>query len=460
MKPRCVNTNASATHSSEDSVMHYATSGNVLILGAGKSGVAAARLIQKLGGKATLVDYQWTTLLRETCEKEGIRCLSIAVKSFPEDAFDLVVTSPGIPANHPWILTAQQRSLTLLSELELASTIWQGELWAITGSKGKSSVVKCLTDTLNHNQYTAVAAGNYGTPLSEYCLSFPNAGQGVIAVVEVSSFQLEFTHTFAPRYAAILNLQPDHLDRHKTLENYFAIKCKIFQAQSRAKGCVAFLPPELSSKKIPDDVAIEWFGEGSNVDWEYTPEGIQTTMGMVRLVGYFNNQVLGHAAALITAILSHHGLSPKAITDGFAQFTSLPHRVQTIGEKRGVRFINDSKGTSLSATQAALKMCGPKIHLIAGGLLKENDLTFLAGELQQFAKAAYIIGKEPQRLQRVWASLLPTYACGAMEEAVQQAFAAAQPGDVILLSPGAASFDQYSGMAARGEHFKACFEKL
>ncbi|MDO4528269.1 MAG: UDP-N-acetylmuramoyl-L-alanine--D-glutamate ligase [bacterium] len=431
-----------------------------LIFGAGKSGFAAAKLMIHLGGQATILDAKWDEQQRKSYEQAGITCLTARGEDFPNEGVDLVITSPGIPADHPWILAAQQRQLPLLSELEFASTFWQGETWAITGSKGKSSVVKCLTDTLNQNHIPAVAAGNYGTPLSDYCLTLPRAGKGVLAVVEVSSFQLEFTHTFAPRYAAILNLQPDHLDRHKTLENYLAIKSKIFQAQTATQGCIAFLPPTLPTNAIPDGVTIERFGEAPHLDWVYTSDGIQTPTGMVPLAGYFNNHVLGHAAALITALLQHHGLSKEAIAHGFEQFTPLPHRVQTIGEKRGVRFIDDSKGTSLSATQAALKMCGPNLHLIAGGLLKEDDFEFLVDDLRRYAKATYIIGKETQSLVNAWSPILPTHACGTMDEAVRQAFTAAVPGDVILLSPGAASFDQYSGMAARGEHFKACFEAL
>lgn len=431
-----------------------------IVLGAGKSGGAAARLLLAQGAEATLLDAQWNDEQRTAYEADGITCLTVAPTDFPECAIDLVVTSPGIPADHPWIQAAQARSLPVISELELAATVWQGEAWAITGSKGKSSVVKCLTDTLNQNHHPAVAAGNYGTPLSDYCLRLPDNGKGVLAIVEVSSFQLEFTQTFAPTFAAILNLQPDHLDRHKTLANYLALKQKIFQAQRAEKGCRAFLPMELSATAVPDGVPVERFGCEAGLDWVYTEGQLQGPTQAVKLEGYFNNRVLGPAAALITAMLSHYGLLPEAIAEGFKGFVPLPHRVQWIGEKRGVRFIDDSKGTSLSATQAALQMCGPKVHLIAGGLLKERDVDFLAEDLRQYASAAYIIGKETETLCRAWAPYLPTLACGTMNVAVRQAFAAAQPGETILLSPGAASFDQYAGMAARGEHFKACVQTL
>lgn len=430
-----------------------------LVLGAGKSGVAAARLLLSLGGSVKLLDSVWQDTQRLTCESEGITCLTLPPTTFPEEPFDLVVTSPGIPANHPWILEAQSRNITLISELELAAHYWQGDTWAITGSKGKSSVVKCLADTLNQNNIPAVMAGNYGTPLSDYVLSLPNAGKDVIAITEVSSFQLEFTQTFSPRYAAILNLQPDHLDRHHTLENYLAIKRKIFQAQKPLEA-KAFLPPTIAPEGIPHNVMLERFGCESTLDWFYTPNAIHSKTVTLPLSGYFNNPILGPAAALITAMLSTYGLTAEAIARGFETFVPLPHRVQCIGEKNGIRFIDDSKGTSLSATQAALIMCGPNLHLIAGGLLKESSFNILKDELQNNVKAAYIIGKETHPLVNAWSPFLPTYDCGTMEEAVKQAYALAQPGDTILLSPGAASFDQYNGMAARGDHFKACFLAL
>jgi UDP-N-acetylmuramoylalanine--D-glutamate ligase len=433
---------------------------NALIFGAGRSGLAAAKLILHTGGKATLLDHAWETQQRAQCEALGITCLTEVGAALPQGDFDLVVTSPGLPATHPWLLTARDSGYSIISELELAASFWKGESWAITGSKGKSSVVKCLTDTLNQNNIPAVAAGNYGVPLSELVISLPNAGAGVIAVTEVSSFQLEFTRTFAPRFAAILNVQPDHLDRHKTMENYLNIKRKIFQAQSPAVGARAYLPWGINPLGIPQGVLLERFGTDVWLDWRYTRGTIVNKACTIPLKGYFNNKVLGHAAALIAALLTAHGLSPEAIARGFETFEPLPHRVQTIGEKNGIRFIDDSKGTSLTATQAALKMCGPNVHLIAGGLLKEDDLDFLEEELDTYAKATYIIGKETLPLLEAWRPILPTHDCGTMEHAVREAFRNAQPGDTILLSPGAASFDQYTGMAARGEDFKRCFDAL
>lgn len=433
---------------------------NALILGAGASGIAAAKLILAREGKASILDSNWPEAKRTLCHAHGIECLQNDGSALPEGDFDLVIASPGIANDHPWMLSARDQGYALISELELASLYWKGETWGITGSKGKSSVVKCLTDTLNFCGRAAVAAGNYGTPLSEYVLALPHAGEGIIAVTEVSSFQLEHTRTFAPRLATILNLHADHLDRHKTMENYLAVKRKIFQAQKADNGCKVFLPWGISPLGMTPGVPLERFGRETWVDWRYTKGNIVHQKLSIPVRGYFNNPILGPAAALIAACLTDAGLTPEEIEQGFAMFQPLPHRVESIGEANGIRFVDDSKGTSLSATQAAIQMCGPNLHLIAGGLLKEDDLDFLENELIDNVKAAYIIGKETTALYQAWHDLIPTTECGTMAAAVIKAMRAAQPGDTILLSPGAASFDQYPGMAARGEDFKRCIQDV
>ena len=433
---------------------------NALILGAGRSGLAAARVILELHGRASVADEHWQPEALAAFGSEGISCIRAQREHLPDGNFDLVVASPAIPLTHPWIVTARARGLAIISELELASVYWRGEVVAVTGSKGKSSVVKCLTDTLCLAGRRAVAAGNYGIPLCERLLECADYGAGTIAVTEVSSFQLEHTRTFAPRLAAILNLQPDHLDRHGTMEAYFALKRKIFQAMKPGAQSAAFLPWGLSLLGIPPGVPVLRFGPEAWVDWRYVPGTVQHGELCIPVRGVFDNPVLGRAAALIAGMLTALGLSPEEIAAGFAAYQPLPHRFQLLGSKRGVRFIDDSKATSLSATQAALKMAGKGVRLIAGGRLKEDDLDFLDEELEDFALKAYLVGEAQGPLAEAWQGILPCACCGTVENAVRTAFAEAAPGETILLSPGAASFDQYSGMGARGEDFARCFAAL
>lgn len=430
---------------------------NALILGAGRSGLAAARLLLERGGRVAVVDETWPRNTLPEFSTEGISCLTSDRDHLPDGAYDLVIISPSFALNHPWVQTAKRRGLAMISELELAANYWQGEAIAVTGSKGKSSVIKCLADTLVLAGIPAVTAGNYGIPLSTRVLECPDYGKGVIAVTEVSSFQLEHTRTFSPILAAILNIQADHLDRHETMEAYSTLKHKIFQAQVAGKA-TAFLPKEISILGVPQGVPVETFGVKPWDTWRFHNGAILHGETTIPVEGVFNNKVLGPAAALIAAMLMHLNVAPEIIARGFAQFVPLPHRMQRLGTLNGVTLIDDSKATSLSATQAALKITRNNVHLIAGGQLKEEDLDFLDLELSSAVKRAYLIGEAAPRLFEAWEDLCDCEICGKMETAVAHALANAQAGDTLLLSPGCASFDQYSGMAKRGEHFKQCIE--
>ena len=432
---------------------------NALILGAGRSGRAAGRLILELQGRVTVADEAWTSEALASFGSEGMSCVRATREHLPDGNYDLVVVSPSIPLTHPWITKARARGLAIISELELGSVYWRGEIIAVTGSKGKSSVIKCLTDTLTLAGRRAVTAGNFGIPLCERLLECPDFGAGTIAVTEVSSFQLEHTRTFSPRLAAILNIQPDHLDRHGTMEAYLAAKRRIFQAVKPQVGRV-FLPWGISPLGIPQGVPLLRFGPQPWVDWRFH-KGVVTHGSLsIPVEGVFNNPILGDAASLIAGMLTELGLTPEQIAQGFATYQPLPHRFQCLGKLNGVSFIDDSKATSLTATQAALKMVGHDARLIAGGLLKEEDLDFLEEELAIHAVKAYLIGAAQESLEAAWRDILPCEKCGTLETAVRKAFAESLPGDTILLSPGAASFDQYAGMSARGEDFARCFRAL
>ncbi len=419
---------------------------NALILGAGRSGYAAAKLLLTRGASVSVLDENWTSEILTRFAAEAIPTLAAPPSTLPQGTYDLIVASPSFPLEHPWIQDAYTRNIELISELELGGVYWRGDLIAITGSKGKSSVVRCLTHTLEHSGYPAVTAGNYGIPLCERVLECANNGQGIIAVTEVSSFQMEHTPTFSPRIAALLNLQADHLDRHGSMEAYTALKYTLLRPSEKLER--VFLP-EILSYPHPH----ETFGTSDHAMWRYMPHCVTCGEISVPVYHYFDNPVLGHAAALIVAILSSLGLHTDAIAEGFKTFEPLPHRMQQIATFNGITFINDSKATSLAATQAALQMVGKNIRLIAGGLLKENNVTFLLETLKTTTHKVYLIGSSQDLLYDAWSPHLPCKRCGTMKNAVRQIFSEATPGDTVLLSPGTASFDQYPGMAARGNDF-------
>ena len=288
---------------------------NALVFGAGKSGAAAAGLLRRVGAEGRVLD---------------------GGDAYPDGTWDLAVTSPGVPLTHPWQVAARAAGVPVISELELGARHFAGKMLAVTGSKGKSSVVKLVADGLNAAGVTAVACGNYGTPLCEVALMEP---QPAWAVVEVSSFQMETTHPehFRPVAAAILNLQEDHLDRHGSVEAYHALKRKMLEGAARA----------VAAARAWDDCLA-----GS----------------------YFDNDVLRPNGEVAAALMDAAGLPRDAIARAFATFVPLAHRMQKVADIKGVSYIDDSKATSLAALAAGVRMAQgarsePSVRLIAVQIL-------------------------------------------------------------------------------------------
>ena len=429
------------------------------VLGAGVSGVAAARLLREQGSRVMLLDAAPEARL------EGVRArlaglgvdVAGGVAVLPPEPFTLCVASPAFEAEHPWLRACAARGIPVVGEMELGFVFWPGKILAITGSKGKTSAVKLAADALTAAGQPATPAGNYGIPLSACVLDQPGLPW---AVVEISSFQLEQVETFKPAVAVLLNLQADHLDRHHTMEAYTRAKLRLFARQGR--GDVALLPAGQSSlaAACPGGVSVQTFGAGAG-DWCYTPGRVAGRVGAVpievALAGtWYDNPVLGEAAAALAGALHACGLEPAQIAAGFAAFRPLAHRMQRVGRIRGVVYIDDSKATSLAALGAALRMTREPVRLIAGGRLKETDLETVKELLTKRVKKVYLIGESTRPLGEAWTPAVPCAACGDLERAVAMAAAEAEPGDAVILSPGCASFDQFEGYRQRGE----CFTRL
>ena len=430
---------------------------NALVLGAGASGEAAALLLAARGGCVQVLD-----------ESDGAACAAVAGRlreagialhfgagELPDEPFDVCVTSPGFAVRHPWIASCRARGVTVISELELGACYWPGRILAVTGSKGKSSLVKLCADTLNGAGVTASPAGNYGIPLSRLALERPEL---CWAVTEVSSFQMEHTRTFRPDIAILLNLQADHLDRHADMAEYKALKLSLFASMRR--GGVALLPAGLSHEgRIPEGVELLRFGTDAGCEWAYADHAVMGILGgrvcKVELRGsWFDNAVLGAAAAAGVAALRHAGLNNVQIETGLTGFEPLAHRMQTVAVSRqGVRYVDDSKATSLAATAAALRMAQGPVRLIAGGLLKEKELGWTKELLTQTVKKVYLMGQCAEQMFQAWSTSVPCEVCGTLERAVEAAQREALPGEVVLLSPGTASFDQFTSYRERGERF-------
>jgi UDP-N-acetylmuramoylalanine--D-glutamate ligase len=431
----------------------------VCVLGAGRSGVAAARLLAAHGGRVTLLDAAPRARLAQAAAAladSGARLVP-AARTLPETPFDLCVVSPAFAADHPWLRLCAARGIPVIAEMELGAANWRGGLLAVTGSKGKSSVVKLCAETLAASGLPAAPAGNYGTPLCELALERPRLAW---AVTEASSFQLEHVLTLRPRVAVLLNIQADHLDRHRTPETYAGLKLSLFARQGA--GDTAVLPAELAAAAgTPAGVARHTFGAGAGADWRYTPGTVRgKTDGRLHEIAvrgtWFDNEVLGPAAAAAACALTACGLDGRQIAAGLAAFTPLPHRMEVVARGGGVTYVDDSKATTLTAMTAALRMLPGPARLIAGGRLKESDLDAPKEMLAAKVRKVYLVGESAPCLREAWSAVVACEVCGEMAAAVRAASRDARTGETVLLSPGCASFDQFENYGQRG----ACFARL
>lgn len=430
------------------------TSGRALVLGLGSSGEAAASLLLRRGARVTIIDAQSNPSLetRATILRKAGACVTTGAGGIPDEAYDLAVLSPGIPASAPWVTALQARGVPVVSELELGWQACRSRILAITGSNGKSTLVKFCRESLVSSGLTAEAGGNFGRPLSALALLDP-APDWIVA--EVSSFQLETVDRFAPDVGILLNLNPNHLDRHGTMDVYTAMKARLFARQ--AAGQTAVLPcdaPEAVRSAVPAAARRVTFGLTDTSDYRYEKGAVTGGSSRVPLVGtIFDNEVMGVTAAACVAAMEGGGVHLGGVEVAAKAFERLPHRMQTVAVVGGVTFIDDSKATNLAALSAGIRMAGAPVRLIAGGLLKETQLDSVKKILVNQVRGVYIIGKYSRLMASAWKDCVPCSECGGLREAVNRAWSEAQAGEVVLLSPGCASFDQFKSFEDRGEQF-------
>ena len=431
---------------------------HVVVLGLGSSGAAAAHLLRREGAQVTVLDGkagEAQQALRAELEQAGVRVL-LGQPELPDEAFDLCVVSPGVPVSLPWIQTARARGLPVRAELELG---WSRrgpatKVIAVTGSNGKSNAVKWMAESLAEAGLSVAIAGNYGPPVCRVVLEQPRVDW---LVLEVSSFQLETVHDFRAELGILLNLVPNHLDRHGDFATYREAKARLFARSQPGDAC-------LVHEACAADIRAAAGGAGAWYTFGTTPAAaFAYAQGQVRGQGrlladvsgtYFGNEVLGCNAAGVIGALACGGLEVAAAERAARLFRPLPNRMELVAEACGVRFINDSKSTTLTALGAAVRMCPGRVRLIAGGLLKEVDLTSVKEVLAQRAAGVYLIGKASDQMATEWSDVTRCVKCGTLAAAVQAAWREAQPGETIILSPGCASFDQFRNFEDRGEQFR------
>ena len=427
-----------------------------MVCGLGASGAAAARLLRAEGAAVLAVDERDTPeLRRSTAPLAALGCeLVLGAPAPPPGDYDAAIVSPGLPAAGPFLAAVRKRGIPLVSEMELGWSRFRGRTVAVTGSNGKSSVVKALAECLAAAGRSAVPCGNYGLPVCQAVLESP-AAQWL--VIEASSFQLETCAEFRSDIAVLMNVLPNHLDRHGTLEAYARLKARLFTRQQ--KGDTALTPPEWQAR------FREWsggqgawttFGAPAGLDFSYSPHRLADRNGVeIDIAGsYFDNEVLGPNAAALLGAARAAGVPPATVADGLRRFQPLPHRAEPVGEIAGVRYVNDSKATNLSALIASIRMQDRPVWLISGGRPKEPDFSAARPVLRARVKGVFLIGEAAAAMAAAWRETVPCEECGTLDRAVAAARRAAQPGDTVLLAPACTSYDQFRAYPARGEAFR------
>ncbi len=420
--------------------------GTALILGYGRSGRAAERMLREEGAQTHVVS-------RETA---GDAELALLLEETP---FEVCIVSPGFGLDHPWVCAVRDARIPLLSELELGWSRLKGKTIAVTGSNGKSTAVKWICEALQQAGMKAAIGGNYGVPACETVLDHPDLDW---LVLEVSSFQLETVVEFRADVAVVLNVLPNHLDRHGSMDVYWRTKARIFGSPS-SPGDACIVPVEWLERfrnALAGDRQWISFGARQDADYRFQDGVVHHDGGEVLEIGgtLFDSPVIGNCTgAAVAAVTVAAGIPREAVEAAARQFKPLPHRMQKLGEIDGVGYINDSKATNLAAMAAALSSVRGGVHLVAGGLPKETDYTFVKEILAERVRRIYLIGQASRAMYQAWDGVCPCVECGTLEKAFSNARNAAKAGETILLSPGCASFDQFRSFEERGECFGTLF---
>lgn len=434
----------------------------VLVVGAGRSGLAACRVLCSVGADVTLTDIQPEEKLAGKNIPSKVRLVAGYYPSVKEGEYDLVVTSPGVPSGSAPLTAAMRAGIPVWSEIELAWRLKPVTMAAITGTNGKTTTTALIGQMFRDAGMETVVAGNIGLPLVEEVVRRP---EGVLFAVEVSSFQLETTSLFAPRVAVILNLTEDHLDRHGDMEGYASAKARIFAHQTGDDFTVLNFDDPLTRRMgalTPGRVVYfscrHELGEGvflSQGKVVILQEGRRTEILPVKelsLRGRHNweNCLAATAAAWVM------GVPADTLAHTLSTFPGVPHRLESVGTVDGVLYVNDSKGTNPDATIRALESFEEKVILIAGGRNKGSAFTNLAGKMQERLKHLILLGEAAPDLEA--AALAAGYRnltrVAGLREAVDLARQIAVAGDVVLLSPACASWDQFANYEERGRLFK------
>jgi UDP-N-acetylmuramoylalanine--D-glutamate ligase len=436
--------------------------GPYVIVGLARSGVAAALTLRARGEEVIGCDAgaRGTPALDHAAKRlsgAGVEVHLDASGDALAARAGTLIKSPGVPQSAPVVAAARARGVPILGELELAWRLLENEFIAVTGTNGKTTTTEWIGHVHREAALPVAVAGNVGTALTSLVGSAP--AEATI-VCEASSFQLEDTIAFAPEVAVLLNLESDHLDRHGTFEAYAAAKLKIFANQGNDDVAVAPLDLDVEdlggcARRVPFGSAGAELSDRAGYLWWDDEPLIDVTE--ISLPGAHNR---ANAMAVAAACLAR-GIDRDAVAAGLRTFPGVAHRLELIATHDAVAFVNDSKATNVASTLVALRSYTGGVHLIAGGRGKRQDFSPLAPVVAERCRAVYLIGEAAADLERALAPAhVPIHQEGELVAAVTAAAAGATSGDVVLLSPACASYDQYPDFEARGAHFRRLVEEL
>ncbi|MGD0938178.1 MAG: UDP-N-acetylmuramoyl-L-alanine--D-glutamate ligase [Terracidiphilus sp.] len=443
----------------------------VLVVGLGKSGLAAALFLRQRGAQVTVSDIRSADQLAK--EIPALIEAGIMVEAGGHGLLtfrrqDLIVVSPGVPLDTPELVQAKSFGLPVIGELELAARFLKGQTLAVTGSNGKTTTTTLLGEILEAGGLPTLVGGNIGVPVVSLIDQSTDEGWSVL---EVSSFQLESTVEFHPKIAVILNITPDHLDRHGSIEKYSAAKERIFARQTGED----FLVLNADNARAADAAGrskarVYWFSiehpveQGAWLDQGFVVyraaagEAVETIMPLKAIPLKGAHNVENVLAAVVAARLA--GVPGEAIRKSIECFKAVEHRLEYVATRHGVEFYNDSKATNVDATAKAIEAFSGGIHLILGGKDKGSPYTVLAPLLRERVRAVYTIGVAAPKIESDLRGVVSIYSCETLEKAVVAAASAAQPRDVVLLAPACSSFDQFDNYEQRGRVFKQLVKEL
>lgn len=441
----------------------------VLVVGLGRSGVASALFLKSHGARVTVSDAKSQDQLREQIPALLDAGIAVETGGHGQRTFqnqDLIVVSPGVPIDAQPLVQARNLGQPVIGEIELAARFLKGPVVAITGSNGKTTTTTLVGEILRAGGLKTLVGGNIGTAaISLAAQSTPETS----TVLEISSFQLETIQTFRPKIAVVLNVTPDHLDRHGTFTAYVNAKARIFENQT---------PEDFAVLNADDPTCVEmaertraqvfWFSRKNEVEsGAFVRKGqiVFKSEGSAREIMPLSEIPLKGAhnlenvlAAVCAGALM--GCAPEKIRSAVRSFKAVEHRLEYVATVHGVDYYNDSKATNVDATIKALESFPGNIHLILGGRDKGSDYTVLNDLLRQRVKCVYTIGAAAEKIQLQIKGSAKIISSGTIESAIRQATAAAQSGDVVLLAPACASFDQFQNYEHRGRVFKELVHDL